>query len=147
MAKYKIDGMKDLERIFQKLKRVPQTVATKAARSGATILLRATRANAPFDTGALRKGIILKRERRTVQGKAVYQVTFDPAMNAIFQKKVIDGKNAYYPASMEYGFLTVNGGYVPGYRFMRDAAIDNASNVERKMVEVAGKAIDKAMRG
>jgi len=145
--KFKIEGMKELERTFQRLGKVPQTVATKAARSGATILLKATRLKAPMDEGNLRKGLVIKRERRIVAGKTVYQVTFDRAMNDVFVGVSKDGKRSYYPASQEYGYLTANGGYMPGDRFMRNAATDNAGSIERKMVEVAGKAIDKAMKG
>src|SRR5690554_2689701 len=102
-----IIGMDEVERAFKRLGKVPQTVATKAARSGATISLKAARANAPNDTGTLRRGIILKKERRTVAGKAVFGVMMDPAMNDVFVGISKEGKRSYYPASQEYGFLTV----------------------------------------
>src|SRR5690554_6089105 len=112
-------GMEQLERDFRELGKVPQSAATQSARAGARIALRAAKANAPEDTGALKQGIILKGERTRTRGKKVYDVMMDPAKNDIFVKMTKDGKRYYYPASQEYGFLTVDGGYVPGYRFLR----------------------------
>ncbi|MFD1953735.1 HK97-gp10 family putative phage morphogenesis protein [Paenibacillus thailandensis] len=142
-----IEGMAELERAMKKLEKVPQRVVTKAARAGATIALKAARANAPEDTGELKKGIVLKGERRTKIGKKVYDVMMDPAKNDIFVKMTKDGTRYYYPASQEYGFMTVDGGYIPGYRFLRRALTDNVVKIERRVVEVASKEVDKALKG
>lgn len=139
-------GMKELERSFRELGKVPQTVATQSARAGGRIALKAAKTNAPEDSGDLKRGIILKRERSRVKGKAVYDVMMDPGMNDVFVKISKDGKRSYYPASQEYGFLTVDGGYVPGYRFLRRAIDDNKTVIEKKVLETAGKAVDKALR-
>jgi hypothetical protein len=141
-----IVGMKELERAFRELGKVPQTAATKSARAGGSIALKAAKANAPEDEGDLKRGLILKRERSRIKGKAVYQVTLDPAMNDVFVKVSKDGKRSYYPASQEYGFLTVDGGYVPGYRYLRRSADDNERQIEKKMLDEAGKEVDKALR-
>lgn len=141
-----IEGMAELERLFGRLGKVPQTVATKSARAGGSIALKAAKANAPEDTGDLKRGIILKRERSKVKGKAVYDVTIDPTMNDVFVKISKDGKRSYYPASQEYGFLTVDGRYVPGYRYLRRAIDDNQAQIEIKVLETAGKEVDKALR-
>lgn len=143
--KTQIIGFKELERSFRELGKVPQTVATKSARSGAIIVLRAVRRNAPVDEGHLKKALVLKRERTKVRGKAVYQVTFSSAMNDELVKVSKDGQRSYYPASQEFGWLTVDGGYVPGYRYMRRSAEENVKNVERKSLSEAMKAIEKAM--
>lgn len=142
-----IDGMADLERTFKRLGKVPQTVVSKSARAGGGVILKETRSNAPVDEGNLKRGLVLKRERTRVKGKAVYQVTFDNAMNNVFVKVSKDGKRSYYPASQEYGYLTVDGKYIPGYRYMRNSAEGKGHAAERKMLEVAGKAVEKAMRG
>ena len=144
--KTEIIGMKELERAFRELGKVPQTVATQSARAGGRIALKAAKANAPVDTGELKSGIILKRERSRVKGKAVYDVMMDPAKNDVFVKTTKDGKRYYYPASQEYGFLTRDGGYVPGYRFLRRAIDENADQIDRRVLEVAGKEVDKALR-
>lgn len=148
MAKIlKIEGMEELQRAFRQLGKVPQTAATSSARAGARIVLKSAKVKAPEDSGDLKRGIILKKERRTVQGKAVYDVMMDPAMNDVFVKVSKDGKRSYYPASQEYGFLTVNGGYIPGYHFLRDSIVDNKNAIERKVLETAKKYVEKALRG
>jgi len=146
MARSDIKGMAELQTTFKLLGRIPQTVSTKSARAGASIALRAARRNAPEDTGDLKSGIIAKRERKTVPGKAVYDVMMDPAKNDIFVKISKDGKRSYYPASQEYGFLTVDGGYIPGNRFLQRAITENNQEIERKILEVTGKEVDKALR-
>lgn len=148
MAKQsEIVGMKELERMFRQLGKVPQTVATKSARAGASIALKAAKAKAPVDTGALRDGIILKRERRVKVGKAVYDVMMDPAKNDIFVKETLDGKRYYYPASQEYGYIAPDGSYIPGYHFLRDSLTDNAKQIEQKVIDTAKKTVEKVMRG
>lgn len=148
MAKrHKIEGMKELERMFRKLGKVPQATVTKSARAGARIAHKSAKANAPVDEGNLKKGLILKRERRRKPGKAVFQVTLDPNMNDIFVKTTKDGKRYYYPASQEYGFLTRDGGYVPGYRYLKRSITDNAAAIEKKTLETAKKDVEKALRG
>lgn len=148
MAKrHKIEGMKELERMFRELEKVPQATVTKSARAGASIAYKSAKANAPVDTGNLKKGLILKQERRRKPGKAVYQVTFDPAMNDVFAKESKDGKRSYYPASQEYGFLTKDGGYIPGYRYLKRSITDNEIAIEQKIIETAKKDVEKALRG
>ncbi|MNO29180.1 hypothetical protein D3C76_190880 [compost metagenome] len=148
MASYtRIDGMKELERMFKQLEKVPQTVATKSARAGATIALRAAKAKAPVDTGELKSGIILKRERRVRAGKAVYDVMMDPAKNDIFVKTTVDGKRYYYPASQEYGYIAPDGSYIPGYHFLRDSLEDNVQAIEQKVINTAKKTVEKILKG
>jgi len=141
-----IVGMKELERAFQRLGKVPQPAATKSSRAGGRVALRAAKALAPKDTGELEEGIIMRRERTRVKGKAVHDIMMDPAKNDVFVKTTKDGKRYYYPASQEYGFLTRDGGYVPGYRFLRRAIDENAELIERTILEIAGKEVDKALK-
>ena len=105
--------------------------------------LKAARAKAPWETGELSNGIILKGEKTRRKGKKVYQVTMNPAMNDIFVKTTKDGKRYYYPASMEYGFITRDGGYSPGFHYLRDALVDNKTAIERVTVDELAKRIDK----
>ncbi len=66
MGTSSIKGMKELEKMFRQLGKVPQTVATRAARSGAAVALRSAKKNAPVDLGYLRQGLVLKK--KSVQG-------------------------------------------------------------------------------
>ena len=142
-VKYEIEGMKELERTIRKLGKLPQKCVTKAAKKGAQIALKAAKQKAPFLTGALEEGIILKAEKTKKKGKKVYQVTMNPAMNDIFVKTTKDGKRYYYPASMEYGFITRDGGYSPGFHYLRDSLVDNKERIEKTVVDVLAKEIDK----
>ncbi|SDM17440.1 HK97 gp10 family phage protein [Bacillus sp. OK048] len=143
MARNEIIGMKELEKTIKQLGQLPQKVVTKAARQGASVSLKAARANAPVDSGDLKKGIKLVGERTKIKGKKVYQVTLDKALNHVFVKESKAGKRAYYPASQEYGFLTRDGRYVPGYRYLRKSIEDNDKQIQDKVLDVMGKEIDK----
>lgn len=140
-----IVGMRELERSFRELGKIPQTISTKAAKAGAQIAFKAAKQNAPVDSGDLKSGIVMKPERRVKLGKKVYDIMLDPAKNDLFVKTSADGKRAYYPASQEYGYMTANGGYVPGFRYLRKSITENKRAIENKVVEVAGKAVDKAL--
>ena len=157
MADFVIDWADELkfERALSRIGKVPQKVATKAAGKGATVVRKAVRDNAPVgDTGQLKRGIVRTGERSTVRGKKVYDLMFDPKKNDIFQKPIktpgeFGGKNkkAYYPASMEYGFLTRSKGgglsYVPGYHFMRDATDEAAPAARRAVIQTATQELNK----
>jgi len=141
--KFKIEGMRELERSLKKLGKVPQKHVTSSSRKAMNIVLKESRATAPVDTGALKKGMKLKGERTRTKGKKVYQVVFDPAMNDVFQKKNKDGKvTGYYPVSQEYGFFAKNGRYIPGYRFIHDSLAENTRKVEKTIVSEMQKKID-----
>jgi hypothetical protein len=140
---FRIEGMKELERSLKRLGKVPQKHVTTSSRKAMNIVLKESRAAAPVDTGALKKGMKLKGERSRDKAKKVYQVIFDPRYNDIFQKKNKDGKvTGYYPVSQEYGFFAKNGRYIPGYRFIHDSLADNTRKVEKKIVSEMKKKID-----
>lgn len=141
--KFRIEGMEELERSLRKLGKVPQKHVTSTSRKAMNISLKDARANAPYDTGALSKGMKLKGERSRFRGKKVYQVIFDPAMNDVFQKKNAAGKViGYYPVSQEYGFFAKDGRYIPGYRFVSDSLSDNVRKIEKTIVTDMKKKID-----
>lgn len=142
-VKFKVEGMDELERSLKKLGKVPQKHVTASAKKGMNISLKDSRANAPYDTGMLKKGIVLKGERSRTKAKKVYRVVFDRAYNDVFQKKNKDGKiTGYYPVSQEYGFFAKNGRYIPGYRFISDSLTDNVSKIEKTIVTEMKKKID-----
>lgn len=157
MRKYKIEGMEELQKSIRKLEKLPQKCVTKAARSGASIALKAAKKYAPVETGNLKKGIVLKGEKITKKGKKVYDITMDSKMNDIFQKttktglrrrvlkrKVSMAKGGYYyPASQEFGFQAVNGKYIPGFNYLKKSIEENVISIEIKIVEVLSKEIDK----
>lgn len=161
---FTFQGIDQLIADMEKLGKVPQGAVNQAARAGAKIAFKAAKANAPVGkTGNLKKGIILKAEKRTVMGKKSFQVTFDPSMTAIYRRSTQDGTrrrggmgaNAnerikgdyYYPASQEWGFQHPEAGYIPGYKYLKKAIDENKDAIEKAVLERLGKAIDKALKG
>lgn len=149
-----MEGFGDFVRVLGRMEEVPQKCISRAAGKGANVIRKAVRGSAPVDTGDLKRGIVRKGERSRKKGKKVYDLMFDPGMNDVFQKPIKNpgeagGKSpkGYYPASMEFGFLTRSKGggysYVPGYHFMREAAEASSSVSKRAMVQELNKQIDK----
>lgn len=142
-VRFKVEGMRELERSLKKLGQVPQKHVTSSARKGMNIALKQSKANAPVDTGMLKKGIVSKGERSRQKGKKVYRIVFDRNMNEVFQKPNKEGKiTGYYPISQEYGYFARNGRYIPGYRFISDSLTDNVSKIEKTIVSEMKKKID-----
>lgn len=143
MAKtFKIEGMKELERSFKKLGKLPQKHVTASSKKGMTIVRNEARAKAPYLTGDLEKGIILVPEQ-TKKSKKVYRVVFDSKMNDVFQKPNKEGKiTGYYPISQEYGYFAKNGRYIPGFAFTRGALENKAPQVEKTIVSTMKTKID-----
>lgn len=133
---------------------IPQKCVARAAGKGANVVRKAIRREAPVFTGDLQRGIVRTGERSRTKGKKAYEITFSASMNDIFQRPIKNpgeaggqSKYGYYPASMEYGFLTRSKGgglsYVPGYHFMRHAAEASSAASKREMVNALNDAIDK----
>ena len=142
--------------------------AKKAAQKGSNLIGSEIRRSAPRGkTGQLRKGFKKKMEESRFNGKFVYDYAMDSAKNEIFQKPIknpgaLGGKSkyAYYPSSIEYGFLArASGGgyrYIPGKKiptqkvegthFTRKAAEKEEPAVVAKMKSVFNEELDKAWR-
>lgn len=147
--------LKKLKQSVEALGTVPQKCVTGAAGKAATMVKRHIRqGDIPTYTGILKRGIVrTKKERSRVKGKAVDRIDFDPAFNDVFQKPVkhpgaagstsTGNGHAYYPYSMEFGFLTRDGGYYPGFHFMRDGAEEMRRPAAQKMLKALGENLDK----
>ena len=144
-----------LQAAIKRLGELPRKVVNKAAGKGATVAGRASRAAAPKGkTGQLKKGFKRKPEKSRTAGKKVYDYMMDPAKNDIFQKPIknpgeLGGKNdhAYYPASVEYGFLAraPGGGvqYVPGQHFIRQAAASAEPALKKAIIDTMVTELEK----
>jgi hypothetical protein len=153
----------EISNFFIDLGRVPQKSVRKAARAGANLIKRRVSSSSltPVKQGFLKASIKLVEEKkqagkRNKTGKAGFDVTFAESYNNIFQKFTKPGGKGtrgslnpkdmyYYPASMEYGFMT-NKGKIPGRYFMKTAAASEELNVQNKMIEVLSKDIDAIKR-
>lgn len=143
-ATFKVEGMNKLKRDLKKLGKTPQKNVTASAKKGMNIVLKDAKANAPYDTGMLEKGIILTGEKSGIKGKKVYRVVFDRALNDVFQKPNKEGKiTGYYPVSQEYGFFAKNGRYIPGFRFIHDSLENNAGRAAQVMIDTMTEKVEK----
>lgn len=127
-----ISDIRDLELAAKAIGGVTKKQLTPAVRKAMKPVLQAARDAAPVDTGALKKGVILKGEKNKPPLKKVFEVTMDKKKNDVFVKGLDadgEGKRAYYPASQECGFLKKNGGKVPGKHFLKKAAEQQEDNL------------------
>ena len=155
-----MDDLLEARRTFDAMGQLPARIVTAAAGRGATVVKRAVKNSAeiPELTGTMRKAVRrLRAERSKVKGKKVYPVGFDPAMNSVLQKPIQNpgeagGQNdqAYYPASMEHGFLTRSKGggisYFPGFHFMAAAGESVRGEANAAMAKKFNEAIQKEWR-
>lgn len=117
-----------LKRLFSiREDEIEDAVQASAIRFVSEVQKRAPVYNGPAKKGvvrgALRRGIVASNRReRAPAGRIIWDVWMDPRMNDIFQRPLPNGKHAYYPASMEYGFRLRNGQRAVGHYFMRFSA-------------------------
>jgi hypothetical protein len=143
MSDMEIEGFNELKQLIDQLGKVPQKVATKAARQGAQIDLTATKADAPVYDGWLKAALKLVGEKAKSPGKKVYEITFDRAYNEKLVKTSKAGKRSYYPVSQEFGWQY--GGSHAGLQYMKNSAEQTGHAVEQKIVDVAKAEIDKIL--
>jgi hypothetical protein len=151
-----LKGSRKLMRQIDQLGKVPQRAVQLAARKGAVFAQRTAKSQAPVDTGTLRTAIKVFGEKRQKMGKKVYMVVFDYAYNKVFQKfnkkaqaEIDAGKKgvqptAYYPASQEYGWVTKTGRKIAGKYFLRDSVANHRPQIQKLMLDVLEKQVDKA---
>jgi HK97 gp10 family phage protein len=145
MAKtnFQIEGMDELIKSMKKLGKIPQKHVTSASKKGMNISLKDAKANAPYETGDLKKGIKIVGEKSSSKGKKIYRTVFDRSMNDVFQKKNSAGKIiGYYPVSQEYGYFTKNGKYIPGFKFISNSLTENTGKIEETIISTLKKKID-----
>lgn len=155
-----MDDLLEARRTFDAMGQLPAKIVTAAAGRGATVVKRAVKNSAeiPVLTGTMRKAVRrLRAERSKVKGKKVYPVGFDSKLNDVLQKPIQNpgeagGENshAYYPASMEYGFLTRSKGggisYFPGFHFMAEVGERTREAAKAAMAKKFNEAIQKEWR-
>lgn len=144
MANFKVEGMEEAIKMIRDVGELPQKCVTKAAKKGIQIAKKDAKGGGWVDqTGYLRKGIKEKAEKTRIKGKKVYDLWPDPSMNDVFVKVSKKGKRAYYPASIEHGFKTKSGGYVPGFKFLYNALTNNKNQIEKAIIQTLTDEIDK----
>lgn len=121
---FDVVGFQELDRALKQLpKNIEQKVLRNIAGAGVRALAKQTKANAPVETGKLRKNITTKTTRAKM-GKATGYVVIRT------QGKAADAKNAFYWRFVEFGTSKMS-----ARPFIRPA-LDQAS----------GRALDQARK-
>lgn len=160
LVDYDKEAMAEIQRALDDMGKGSQRVAMSSALSAAEAMLAAIRAAAPYDSGTLRKGLVLHAEHNRRKGKQVYDVWPTPRLNYHFQKQVINpspGKRttAYYPASQNYGFdIPRRAGkeppkrdHVDGIFFMEHTMQTHSEKARETVLREVEKHIDEAWGG
>lgn len=144
----------EIDAALRELKEGTQRVAAQAALAPARAEQEAAKAAAPVKTSTLRDSLVLHMERNRPNGKQVLDVMPTAKANSLLQKKVKNpgimpgGKKrrdtAYYPASMEYGFMTVNGKHVPGRHYLGGSMAAGSEGYREAILEEIEKNVDEA---
>jgi hypothetical protein len=132
-----VTGMNEVLRLIEELGKAPQKVLTKATRLSANIVKDAARSNSPSLSGALKRGIKIKKERGK-NGKSVYRIGhFGKDFKGTEYVKISarTGKRSYYPSSQEYGW-TSRGKRYPGDPHLRAAFDSNRQRVNDNILDV-----------
>lgn len=148
------DALAEIDAAMDRIKYGTQRVATEAAIAPAQAELEAAKEATPVKTGTLRESLVLHMEQNRADGKQVFDVMPTAKANSLLQRKVKNpgimpgGKKrrdtAYYPASMEYGFMTVNGKHVPGHHYLAGSMATGSDSYRESMLEAIEKNIDEA---
>lgn len=138
------------------LGKVPASAINMPVKKVATKVKNLAKQHTPVRSGRLRSNLVVSRKEHSgVKGKAVFDVTVQGGAeaNAIFQRKTKNGKHAYYPASMEYGYAITRpvaggtrvrtGARYAGKYYMKDAATALAQYHEQLVLDELGKKLDK----
>lgn len=141
-----VEGIAELQNQLERVGEIKKSIITKAARTGINLILPDAKSDAPEKSGALKKGmrIRLEKPRKRNKYKSVYRIIFDPKMNSVFQKTIVnpgiyggEKPTGYYPVSMEYGFKRhPKLGYRDGEYFIANAIEANEKASSEKVVEV-----------
>ena len=153
-----IEGLAELTHQLENLgKNFPKPKIRKAVNAGMKIPLRQAKANAPKESGSLKKGLMKIEEPKfktmKKKKKVVMRLVFDRGMNSIFQKPITpEGKGtrggkkdtAYYPVSVEYGFkVNKDGTKEEGKYFVRQAIEMTQVETQNKVIESLLQTIDE----
>lgn len=145
-----VEGLEELQAQFNKLGRMPKKHLTRAGRAGIAKDVIDLKANAPTGkTGNLKKSIKKKMETPNKRNKGVYRLSYDAKLTPEF-KKPTTGKyggvtpEAYYPNSVEFGYMGKNGHVKVKTMHWADKLLrQNEASSLQKVIESLNKSIDE----
>ncbi|MDR3543080.1 MAG: hypothetical protein P4L69_19265 [Desulfosporosinus sp.] len=142
MSESTIEGIDELIAKFKQLENVPQSIVTKAAKTGAIMALNFALANLQpvngeflgrqgraeqHQGGDLEKTMKLKAER-SVKGKKVYAID-----------------TTWYAKFKDLGFTTRSGKKIEGSHFLKYALTQHYDEIKEALFEELSKGIDKVV--
>ena len=137
-----IEGIDELIAKFKQLEAVPQSIVTKAAKTGANMALDFAQANLQPVNGEFlgRQG---KKEQH--QGGDLAKAMKLKAEKSSKGKKVYKIDTTWYAHFADLGFTTRNGKHVEGKHFLKYALTEHYDEIKDAMFEELSKGIDKAV--
>jgi hypothetical protein len=149
----RVDGLPELQAQFNKLGKMPKKYLTKAGREGIADTERQMKAAAPKGkTGLLKRSIKKKMETPNKRNKGVYRLRYDPKFNNNFQKPTTGkygGKTpyAYYPSSVEYGYLGEKGHVKVKTMYWAEKIVrSNQNSSMKKVIDSLNDSIDTLLK-
>jgi len=165
-VKFDYSEIKEFEKAVKTFgEKTALNAAKKAAQKASNIVGKSIRSAAPVgETGQLKRGFKKRKDNSKNKGVYVYHYSMSASMNEVFQKPIKEpgkyggkSKSGYYPASVEYGFLTSKkgGGYqyndggkhasrkTEGSHFIEQATERVRSQTVETMKDVLKQEIDK----
>ena len=163
---FEVKGIESRIEAFNKIGKSPQQALRKAATTAGNTLKSQVSSNIPAapGSGVYQKSLVKKVERHRARGKGGVAI-LPSASKRAYVKLGRTAKNPgkyggrpstdaegkaryYYPASLEYGWLTGdgNGGvkHIPGKHYMRNGAEMASESVKQVFIREFEKELDKA---
>lgn len=127
-------GADEVKRAMDKFGDEMKKAVDEAIKETAESIKDNAQSRAPVKTGALKRGIIVKKFRTRKDTLAVYDIGMDPAMNAVFRGTIKNPKGKrkdyYYPTVIEYGTP-----HTPAQPFLRPALKGHRAKAKRAVIE------------
>lgn len=141
MAKRYVRGVSEARRALREVARYASFANQSAARDALGPTLAMAKDLVPEDEGALKKALVIRRHRRSTQGKAIYRV--GPRADARDE----DGNPVYsYASLVEFGAFRKEGGLMPAQPYMRPAFDATKDVIVQGYKRLLGPALEKQAR-
>lgn len=147
---FRVEGLQQLGENLRKLSTVTaKKLAQKATRLGANVIRDRTRANAPVDTGTLKKNIATAKARKTQytseyrvivrQDSRQYGNTKDNVRKGRVGKSYATDGPAFYSKFLEFGTVKMSPKPFmrPAFDQGKEAAVDKVADELRRGIEAA----------
>jgi hypothetical protein len=150
-----VQGLEQLQRDLSEIGKLRKPVLNRASKLASLPIQADAKlfgANY-YETGMMDKGIKFKMETPNKRNKSVYRLNWDSKYSDFYKKPIKEpgyfgGKNpsAYYPQSVEWGFLSAKG-KIAGKYFVRKAMDRNEAKSLQTIIDVLSEEIEKIAGG